>query len=81
MPVLRVDDQAAGLARPRHLLVDTRQDRFGAADGKTARRIGEVVLDVDHQQGGLFVVLGHGPDLTDGRHGTIVAPPDLTDAT
>ena len=51
VPVLRVDDQRVGSPRGADLGLDRRQDRRRAGHGEAACRIGEVVLDVDHDEG------------------------------
>ena len=64
VPVLGEDDEAAGDGRHRDLAVDRRDDRVAAGDGQAARRIGEVVLDVDDDQGRGRVIALHRPSVS-----------------
>ena len=57
MPVLRVDDPCARFARLIDLPVDDRHDEFTFRDVEAASGIGEVVLNIDHQQGRFVVVI------------------------
>jgi hypothetical protein len=59
VPVLRVEDPCAGHFGGVDLRVDKRHYLFAALDVKVALRIGEVVLDVDDEQGGSRVVRRH----------------------
>jgi hypothetical protein len=59
MPILRVGDGRAGRQRGPDLSVDDGHDRIAAADREAAGRIGEVVLDVDDDEGRGGVVALH----------------------
>ena len=52
VPVLGGDDDRAVGAGHLDLAVDRRDDRVTAADGQAARGVGEIVLDVDDDEGG-----------------------------
>ena len=62
MPVLGVDDDRAGPLRRLDRVVDPRDDLERAGDRQATRRIGEVVLDVDDDEGRPGVVPLHGSD-------------------
>ena len=59
VPVLRVDDEAAAATSLLDLGVDRGHDVLAALDVQAPRRVGEVVLHVDHEQGGPSVVGDH----------------------
>jgi hypothetical protein len=63
VPVLRVDDQRTRVDRRGHLVVHEGNDLLRAPDVEAADRVGEVVLDVDDEQGGPRVVIGHPPSM------------------
>ena len=60
VPVERVDDEPAVVPSALDLAVDRRDDVGRACDGQAAIRVGEVVLDVDDDEGGFGVVALHG---------------------
>jgi hypothetical protein len=62
MPVLRVDDERLRRERIADLAIDDRNDLLATRHRQAALRIGEVVLDVDHDECRLAVVSLH--DLT-----------------
>src|SRR6185503_1627376 len=64
MPVLGIDDRGAGVLCRCYLNVDGVDDVLAADHVQPARRVGEVVLHVDDQEGGLPVVVADPPRLT-----------------
>src|SRR6185503_7622263 len=59
MPVLGEDDRGAGRPRRRDLAVDDRDDVGAAVDRQAALRVGEVILEVDDDEGRPGVVPLH----------------------
>jgi len=59
MPILRVHDERPSVARPLELGIGDRGHVLSTRDVQAAIRVGEVVLDVDDQECGSFVVDRH----------------------
>ena len=67
VPVLREHDQAAALVRVKDLLVDVRHDAVTTAHREASRRVGEVVLDISHDQRRPVVKSDHARDGSEDR--------------
>ncbi len=59
MPVLGIDDERARCSGAIDLAVDEGNDPLALPDIKAAGGIGEVVLQVGHDQGGVRIVVAH----------------------
>src|SRR5688500_5313969 len=59
MPILCRHDERASIARVAHLAVDDLHDPLTTGHSEAARRIGEVVLEVDDDEGRVLVVTAH----------------------
>ena len=68
MPVLGVDDEGAARSRRRNLAVDQRDHLGRRRDVQRALRIGEIVLDVDDDQGRSPVVSIHRSSVSQDPH-------------
>lgn len=71
MPVLRVGDAGPGGPGLCDGVIDGRDDRVATGDGQAALGVGEVVLDIDDDEGGAFVPADHSR-ATLGRRGARV---------
>ena len=64
VPILRVDDHGAALARPGDLAVGYSHHFAATADIKTPVPVAEIVLHVNHKERCCRVVVGHGAQTT-----------------
>jgi hypothetical protein len=62
MPVLGGDDESAGIHCGAHLRIDQRDDGLATCHGQAPGGIREIVLEVNHHEGGAIVVSAHDLD-------------------
>ena len=69
VPVLRVDDASAGGLSGSDSVVEGRDDLVAATHGEAAAGVGEVVLDIDDDEGGVLIPADHaGPPWGGAEH-------------